>query len=123
MKKTTKTLKTFNPAWASLAIRIGLAIVFAYAGIDALLHPEVWIAFIPEFSNSIIDPKLALDIISVAQILLVVWLLSGKYIVYSAIVSIALLGGIMVTNPDTFLITFRDIGLIGAAIALIFLDE
>lgn len=123
MKKSKTTLKTYNPATASVIIRIGLAIVFAYAAINAFQEPAAWIGFIPGFSSQFIDPKVALDLISVTQLGLAIWLITGKYVKYSAAISVALLGGIMIFNPDTFLITFRDIGLIAAAVALIFLKD
>ncbi len=123
MKQTKKPLKTYNPATASLIIRIGLAAVFAYAAIDAFREPAAWISYIPAFTTKLIDAKTALDIISVFQIALAVWLLSGKYIKYAAAISAALLAGIMVFNFSTILITFRDIGLVAAAAALIFLED
>ncbi len=123
MKQPKNLPKTYNPATASLIIRIGLAAVFAYAAIDAFREPNAWIAFIPAFTTKFIAAKTALDLISVFQLVLVIWLLSGKYIKYTAVVCAALLGGIMVFNFSTFLVSFRDIGLVAAAIALIFLED
>lgn len=112
-----------NPKVASFIIRLGLAIVFVYAGVSALLQPEAWVFFVPSFSNQFFDPKLALDLLSVFQLFLAAWLVSGRYVKYSAGIAISMLAGIMVFNPDTFLITFRDIGLVAAAAALYFLDD
>lgn len=123
MKQTKKSLKTYNPATASLIIRIGLAAVFAYAAIDAFREPAAWVSYIPVFTTKFIAAKIALDLISVFQLALVIWLLTGKYIKYAAVISAALLSGIMLFNFSTFLITFRDLGLVAAAIALVFLDD
>lgn len=114
---------TYKPAVASALIRVGLAAVFIYAGLDAFKEPAAWISYIPEFSNKFIAAKTALDIISVIQLVLAVALVTGRYVKYCAVVAIAFLAGLLVFNLDTFLITFRDIGLITAAAALIFLDE
>ena len=122
-KKSQKSLIAHNPAIASLLIRVGLAAVFVYAGVDAFKNPDAWISYIPSFSTHIIDAKLSLDIISVIQILLAGLLVSGKYLKLSTATAIGFLAGLLVFNPATFLITFRDIGLIGAAAALLFLDE
>ena len=112
-----------NPKLASLLIRIGLAIVFIYAAVDAFIEPAAWISYVPMFSNHFIDPKLALDVLSVFQIFLAIWLVSGKFLKVSALIAAAMLGGIMIFNIPTLLITFRDIGLVFAAIGLLFLDN
>ncbi len=122
MKQPKKTHGP-NPATASLIIRVGLALVFLYAGINAFIQPSAWISFIPEFSTRFIDPEISLDILSVFQIFLALWLLSGRYVKYSASLAISMLVGLMLFNLGTFLITFRDIGLIAAASALFYLDE
>lgn len=121
----TKKIKptSNNPAVASMIIRVGLAAVFLYAAIDAFKEPNAWISFIPAFSTKFIAAKTALDLISVFQIGVAIWLVTGKYLTYTALTAIGLLAGIMVFNPETFLVTFRDIGLIAAAAALIFLDD
>lgn len=123
MPKKVINKSTYKPVVASLIIRISLAIVFGYAAIGAFVQPIAWIGYIPDFVASFIDPKLALDGLSVVQLLLAIWLISGKYIKFSAGVSIAFLTGILFTSPGAILITFRDIGLIGAAVGLIYLDE
>jgi uncharacterized membrane protein YphA (DoxX/SURF4 family) len=123
MKQAKHSRESYNPALASLVIRVGLATVFVYAAIDAFREPDAWISYIPSFGNKFIAAKTALDTISVFQIVLAAWLLTGRYLKYSAAITAALLIGIMVFNPHTFLITFRDIGLVAATVALVFLDE
>jgi uncharacterized membrane protein YphA (DoxX/SURF4 family) len=120
---TSSIPNTYNPAIASLLIRVGLAAVFLYAGVDAFKHPQAWISYIPAFSTHFLDAKTSLDIISVIQILLAGLLISGQLLKLSALVAISFFAGLLVFNLDTFLITFRDIGLIGAAAALLFLDD
>ncbi len=123
MKKTSRTSHTYNPKLASLIIRVGLAAVFAYAAIDAFREPDAWVSFIPAFTTKFVAAKTALDMLSVAQLVLVAWLLWGKYVKLAALVAIGFLAGLVVFNFSTFLITFRDIGLIAAAAALIFLED
>jgi uncharacterized membrane protein YphA (DoxX/SURF4 family) len=112
-----------RPQTAALLLRIGLAFTLAYAAIGAFRNPDAWVSFVPGFVGSIVDPKLALDLLSVVQLVLAAWLLSGVYITAAALMAIGFLGGIVLTNPATFLITFRDVGLVLAALALICLDE
>jgi hypothetical protein len=106
----------------SLLLRIGLAAVFAYAAIDAFREPNVWIDFVPHFATKFISAKLALDGLSIAQLILVVALLMNMYIKWAALAAIGFLVGLMVFNPATFLITFRDIGLAFMAAALYYTE-
>jgi hypothetical protein len=106
----------------SALIRIGLAGVFLYAAEEALRNPSAWIGFVPSFTNKFVDAKLALDSLSVAQLGLVIWLMSGRFIKLAAVASIGLLAGIVLFDPGAILITFRDFGLIFAAMALIVID-
>jgi hypothetical protein len=106
----------------SLLLRIGLAAVFAYAAIDAFREPNVWIDFVPHFTTKFIAAKLALDGLSIAQLVLVVALLMNIYIKWAALAAIGFLVGLMVFNPATFLITFRDIGLAFMAAALYYTE-
>ncbi len=122
--KTAKNLPASGPNLnqISLLLRFGLAIVFAYAALDAFREPNAWISYVPSFSDKFISAKLALDLLSIAQLVIVAALIFNQYIKLAALASIGFLVGLMVFNPDTFLITFRDIGLSFMAAAL-FLTE
>lgn len=121
--KQLKHASTYNPQAAIIILRLGLVAVFAYAALDAFKDPNAWVSYVPAFSNKFIAAKTALDLISVTQLVLVLWLLWGKYLRYASLVAIAFLAGLLVFNLDTFLITFRDLGLIAAAGALFFLSD
>jgi uncharacterized membrane protein YphA (DoxX/SURF4 family) len=123
-KPTPKTTLTFyNVNAAALMLRIGLAGVFIYAAVSAFKTPAAWISYIPSFGTKFVSAKVSLDMVSVIQLLVAGLLLVGKYIKYAAIVSILLLAGIVIFNFNTLLITFRDVGLIFMALALLFLDK
>ncbi len=111
-----------GPGAASLILRGGLAFTFAYAAIGAFRSPEAWISYVPGFIGNIMSTKLALDLLSITQLALALWLLTGVYVSFAALVSIGFLAGIVIFNPATFLITFRDVGLVAASLALISLD-
>lgn len=114
---------SYNPAVASLIIRIGLAAVLAYAAIDSFREPQAWLGYVPGFTTKFVAAKTSLDIISVGQLVLAVWLLVGKFLKIAAGVAALLLIGIIVLNGSSLLITFRDVGLAAAALALIFLEK
>lgn len=119
---TSKSNRYVNPHTASLMLRVGLAFAFAYAAISALNSPDAWVGFIPPFSTKFVSAKLVLDFVSLLQLFLAVWLLSGKFITYAACLALALLLGIVGFNPSAFIITFRDVPLIFTAFAIICLD-
>lgn len=112
-----------NPKLASLLLRFGLAFVFAYAAIDSLIHPNDWVGYMPHIADGIISPLTLLKIVSVYQLVLSAWLLVGRYARYAGLLSALTLAGITTANLGVFSITFRDVGLTVAAVALIFVAK
>ncbi len=102
----------------SVLLRLCLATVFSYAAISSFISPNEWVGYLPPMLTNLVDPKLLLHIFSVYELALVVWLLSGVYIRYAALLCALTLGGIVVSNFGLFAISFRDIGLTLAALAL-----
>lgn len=107
---------------AALLLRIGLAIIFLYAAVGSLTNPQEWIGFLPGILRDMFPADLLLKVFSGYEALLVAWLLSGVYVRFAAILCAATLGGIVVSNFQLFEITFRDIALIFAALALAIID-
>jgi uncharacterized membrane protein YphA (DoxX/SURF4 family) len=112
-----------NSNFGVLLLRLGIAFVFAYAAIDSFIHPNDWVGYMPHVFDRFISPYTTLMIISVYQLVLVGWLLIGRYIRYAAILCALTLAGIIVANPNLVGITFRDVGLLLASLALVFLVE
>ncbi len=121
--KNLKSLNFYNVNMASLLLRIGLAAVFVYAAVSAFLTPNAWLSYIPDFTTKYVSAKVSLDVMSVFQLVLAAVLISGKYLKYAAALSVLILTGILLFSLNELLITFRDIGLIFMAAALIFLDK
>ena len=111
-----------NAGLAQMLLRLGLAFVFGYAGLASLLQPLDWAGYLPGFIAHVIDPVTAIKIVGVYELALAIWLLSGKCIRYSAGLAVLTLGGIIISNLNVFIITFRDIGLLCAALALALLS-
>jgi uncharacterized membrane protein YphA (DoxX/SURF4 family) len=107
-----------KPGLPGLLLRIGLAIVFMYAAISAFITPKEWIGYLPSVLTNHLPAETVLHIFSTCELLLAAWLLSGIYTKYAALVCAAMLAGITFTNFDLFAISFRDIGLMFAALAL-----
>jgi uncharacterized membrane protein YphA (DoxX/SURF4 family) len=117
------TIPKSKQKWVALLLRVGLASVFAYAAISSFVTPSDWVGFLPRFALHIGSTEVLLKLFSSFEIMLALWLLSGKLVKYAALVSAVLLAGIVVLNPKLLPITFRDVGLAFAAAALWFTQE
>lgn len=123
MVKTKHPFQLHNPHLAVWLLRIGLAFVFVYAGEQSLVHPAAWIGYLPTFVANHFNAKLVLQGLAVSQLLLAAWLLIGKYLKFAAGLSALMLLGVIVSNfgPGLY-VTFRDVGLLLMAVALIFAE-
>lgn len=108
-----------------LILRSGLGVMYIYSGIDFLVHPEHWQAFVPQWIVTILAPVLSLDsyliIQGVGELIIgavfLSWFLPKKLVKVFAVISAVEFAGILIfVGVD--LITFRDIGLLGASFAL-----
>lgn len=111
-----------KPDLPSLLLRMGLAFVFLFAGIASLQQPLEWEGYVPHVVSSMLGITNGLRVIAIGEIILGMWLLTGKYAKYAAAVSALMFAGIILVNLNQLLITFRDIGLLFAALALYFLE-
>jgi uncharacterized membrane protein YphA (DoxX/SURF4 family) len=101
-----------------LLLRVGLSVILLYASISAFKNPQDWVGYLPQFMRTAVDPTALLHVFSAYEFLVALWLLSGKYTRYAALLCAATLAGIVASNFSLFAITFRDIALIFAALAL-----
>ena len=102
----------------SLLLRIGLAFVFFYAAVSALIFPENWIGFIPVFFRNIISGFVLLALFSIYQIILGIWFLSNKKIFYASVLSAITVFFTLVFNLAVLDVVFRDIAILFMAVAL-----
>lgn len=122
LKKIPKILKTISPEWF---LRIGLGIMYLYSGFSLFTEPLNWQGFIPlwllKFLGNFADTEVFLKIQGIGELFLALFFLAWfidkrltKAAAYLAAGEMALI--IALVGID--LITFRDIGLLGAALAL-----
>lgn len=109
--------------FAPLLIRIGLGVVFVYAAVSSTLSPNEWIGYLPPVLTALFPAEILLKVFSVYELILAAWLLSGVYVRYAGLLVALTLAGIVASNFSLFAISFRDIGLIFAALALVVYDE
>jgi len=105
----------------SFFLRSGLAVVFLYAGLGALLNPTSWVGFIPVWIRSIIPTSIFLPLHAIMDIIIGSWLLSGQKKFYAALFASLALSSIIIFNIGALDIIFRDVALLFSAIALMVL--
>src|SRR3989338_10247043 len=115
--------------YAVWSLRLGLAAMFGYSGIDILLHPTAWywaVRGLPFFVQNIInaigiDTYLMLqgagEVFFALVFLVWVWPRLTRVVALLAAVEMALI--LLMVGVDSM--TFRDFGPLGAAVALFFL--
>jgi uncharacterized membrane protein YphA (DoxX/SURF4 family) len=108
-----------TPLWL---LRLGLATVFIYAAISSFIDPSEWIGYLPPILVTYFDSDMLLRVFSVYELGLAVWLVSSIYTRYAALLCAITLLGITASNFTLFAISFRDIGLLLAALALAVMD-
>jgi uncharacterized membrane protein YphA (DoxX/SURF4 family) len=108
---------------AQILLRLGLAAVFAYAGIASLASPNDWIGYIPHFAASFAPPRILLKIFSAYELVLAMWLVLGTFVRYAAVLAGLTMLGIIASDAALFAITFRDIAIATGAAALAVLAD
>ncbi|HEU5004502.1 MAG TPA: hypothetical protein VFT49_00235 [Candidatus Saccharimonadales bacterium] len=111
-----------DPRAARILTQAGLVAVFLYAGISQLQKPYDWTYYVPSFIHSLSLTTLV-KVLAVYELVLVVWLLSGKYLKLAGLLCALTFGGIIAVNLHQLITTFRDIGLLFMALALILLAD
>ncbi len=105
-------------ALASLILRVGIAFAFLYAAIDAFVDPYSWTAFFPRFVRGVLPDLTLLHLFAVVEILIALWILSGKKIFIPSALAALMLAAIVLFNVPEFQLLFRDLSIAAAALAL-----
>lgn len=123
MKKQPKFLlfKTSDPAAAAVLLRTGLGLVFLYAAISTFLQPLLWEGYLPAILLHIAPGHVVLYILAMYELCLALLLFTGAYLKVVSLLCVLTLGGILATNLNQLTVTFRDAGLLFAALALFML--
>lgn len=111
-------MNTAQTKLVSVLLRIGLAFTFLYAAIASFIEPDAWIGYLPIFLRHLIPATFLLNGFSIVEILLSLWLLSGKFLLYSSLLATLMLVGIILFNFGAFDIVFRDVAILFLATAL-----
>lgn len=108
--------------YAHLALRAGAAYAFLYPPLAALADPVSWFSYFPGFIRNLpLDPALILHGFGAIEVVIALWLLSGRNIRIPAALATVLLLGIVAFNTAQMDVVFRDlsIALMTLALALV----
>ncbi len=103
---------------SDLLLRLGTALAFLYPPIDAFLNPFSWVGYVPAFLRDLAPEMFLLHAFGVIEIVLAVWILSGRRIFLPCVLATMLLLATVFFNLDDFGILFRDLSLAAMTLAL-----
>lgn len=103
-------------AW--LLVRLGVAFAFIYAALAGFVTPDDWIGFFPSFAEKIAPAETLLLIWGIVEIIIALWILSGKHIFIPSLIAALSLAGLIATNLGAIDILFRDVTILLSACAL-----
>lgn len=111
--------------YSNLVLRLSLAIVFFWFGIDKFFHPDYWVnAWVPQSvslfaANFKIQPIDIIYISGVFEVLVATSLTTNIFITLFSSLALLFMGSIMFFNGFSEILV-RDIGLMGVFLSLIF---
>ncbi|HYF10337.1 MAG TPA: hypothetical protein VD967_01900 [Candidatus Paceibacterota bacterium] len=102
----------------SLILRLSLAFAFLYPPIAALFDPYSWIGYFPDFTRGILPDLVLLHLFGAVEVAIGIWLLWGKHLFYPSLAATVLLAAIVLFNIGQMDVIFRDLSILGIALAL-----
>ncbi|MCI0597764.1 hypothetical protein L0Y34_01695 [Candidatus Parcubacteria bacterium] len=103
---------------ADLLLRVGVAFAFLFPPINAFIDPYAWIGYFPAFMRDIVPEMALLHGFGLIEIVIGLWILSGRRIFLPSIAATVMLLFIVIFNFGDFQVLFRDLPIAAAALAL-----
>jgi uncharacterized membrane protein YphA (DoxX/SURF4 family) len=103
---------------ADFLLRLGVAFAFLYPPANAILDPYAWIGYFPAFLDGLMPDQLLLHVFGLVEVVIGLWILSGRNIFIPCLVAFGLLVLIVVFNLGDFQVLFRDVSIALMALAL-----
>ena len=101
-----------------LLLRVGVAFAFIYPAISAFFSPFVWIGYFPSFTLGIVSDPVLLHLFGAVEIIIGLWILSGKKIFLPSALATIMLIAIVVFNASQMDVLFRDLSIAAMSLAL-----
>lgn len=108
---------------ATLLLRLGVAFAFLFPPANALIDPYYWIGYVPNFLDAIVPDMAMLYLFGIVEVVIGLWILSGKRIFIPSVAATALLALIVLLNLNDFQVLFRDVPIALMALALAVLNR
>lgn len=105
---------------SNLLLRIGVAFAFLYPPFDALSNPDSWIGYFPKFIHGIAPDAVLLHGFGLIEVIIALWILSGKKIFWPSLVAALLITTIVLFNLNNFEVLFRDLSIACMTLVLAF---
>lgn len=103
----------------TLLLRIGVAFAFIYTAVAAYFNPLAWIGYFPVFLLDLFPNEiLLLSLFGLSEIIIALWILSGKRIFIPSLLASLYLFLIVALNWAVLDVIFRDIPILLMAITL-----
>jgi len=122
INNTSKTNFDHTLSYASLSIRLGLIFVFVWAAVMMSIDPASYLHYMPSWVEVVIPRYYALHAFSAYEILLCIWLVSGKKTFYSGLLAALTIAALTIVNYQYFHILFRNVAIFASALALVFIS-
>ena len=103
---------------SSILIRVGIAFAFIYAAIAGFVNPDNWIGYFPTFMQDILPGNSILTLWGIVEIILAIWILSGRRIFIPSLIGALSLCGLILFNFASMDILFRDVTILCVLLAL-----
>lgn len=115
-------IQKIKPEWS---LRLGLGLMYVYSGYDLFYNPQHWYGFVPQWFSQAVTTTISIETYLRMQgvgefiigLLFLAWF-SGVWGVRAASILAVLEMALILVFVGIDPITFRDIGLLGAATAL-----
>lgn len=110
-----------------LPLRIGLGLMYIYSGFSLLSHPERWLGFLPQWFLSLLNLAMTTEnylriqgaVEMAVGFIFFLWFIKNMNILRGAVIFSVLEMIFILVFVGIDLVTFRDIGLFGAAMSLL----
>lgn len=109
--------------YISFTLRLALAFAFLYPPVAAFLFPDNWIWFVPDIVQQFMPKLLFMQLFGVFEILVAGAILYMKNPTLPTLFACLTLAAIIVLNASAFDVTFRDVSILLAGIALVMMHS
>jgi|SRR3989344_5255764 len=103
----------------AIILRIGIGLTLIYASMNAIMAPQDWIGYVPQWVGVVISREWFLTVHSVAELGIGLGLLANLYTPVMSLLAFFDFSAILIFYGIDA-VTFRDFGLAFAALALFF---